>query len=188
MDDPNEEYLVWQTLVGAWPISPDRLAAYIEKALREGKRSTSWRKPNLEHERRAISFVRRLYENRAFLADFEPFAAIVAEQGRRISLAQTLLKLTCPGVPDIYQGDEHETLSLVDPDNRRPVDWSRQSSSKSDLVRRLLALRAEHADAFAGDYEPLDLGPRRCGFLRGGRIKVELGLDAGGGQEVTVVG
>jgi (1->4)-alpha-D-glucan 1-alpha-D-glucosylmutase len=188
MDDPNEEYLVWQTLVGAWPISPDRLAAYVEKALREGKRNTSWREPNVAHERRAVSFVRGLYDNGAFLDDFEPFAARVAGEGRRVSLAQTLLKLTCPGVPDIYQGDEHETLSLVDPDNRRPVGWGRPESPKSALVRRVLALRNAHPDAFTGGYEPLDLGPRRCGFVRGGRIRVEIGLGPADRQELTVIG
>ncbi|HEY7206832.1 MAG TPA: malto-oligosyltrehalose synthase [Gaiellaceae bacterium] len=188
MDDPNEEYLLWQTLVGAWPIAPERLERYLEKALREGKRNTSWREPNLEHERRAASFVRRLYDNRAFLDDFEPFAARVAEEGRRVSQAQTLLKLTCPGVPDIYQGDEYETLSLVDPDNRRPVDWRPRESPKSALVRRVLALRQEYPDAFDGDYEPLDLGPDRCGFVRGGRIRVEVGLRAGGRHDITVIG
>ena len=129
----------------------------------------------------------RVYER---LPDgFEAFAAKVAQRGREVSLGQTLLKLTAPGVADIYQGDEHETLSLVDPDNRRPVDWTRRDSAKSRLIRLALALRAEHPDAFAGGYEPLELGPDRVGFVRGGRIRVEVPLRAGGApQELSVVG
>jgi (1->4)-alpha-D-glucan 1-alpha-D-glucosylmutase len=97
--------------------------------------------------------------------------------------------MTSPGVPDIYQGDEHETLSLVDPDNRRPVDWTPRTSPKSELIRYALALRAEHPDAFAGAYEPLDLGPDRVGFVRGGRIRVEVPLRSGGRpQELSIIG
>ena len=185
LDDPNEDYLLWQTLVGAWPIERERTIAYMEKAMRERKRTTSWVDPNESHERRVRAAIARAYEQ---LPDgFEEFAARVAERGREISLAQTLLKLTCPGVPDIYQGDEHETLSLVDPDNRRPVDWTPRSSPKSELVRRVLRLRAEHPDAFAGGYEPVDAGPDVCSFVRGGKIRVSVGLRAGGPQEVSPV-
>src|SRR5205085_11919304 len=96
LDDPNEDYLVWQTLVGAWPIERERLEAYLEKALREAKVNTSWVEPNLAHERRVKEAIRRLYER---LPDgFEAFVGRVAEAGRRASLAQTLLKLTAPGV------------------------------------------------------------------------------------------
>jgi (1->4)-alpha-D-glucan 1-alpha-D-glucosylmutase len=184
LDDPNEDYLLWQTLVGAWPVEEDRVQRYMEKALREGKRTTSWIEPNEEHERRVREAITGVYER--LPRGFEDFAARVAARGREVSLAQTLLKLTCPGVPDIYQGDEHETLSLVDPDNRRRVDWTPRDSPKAELVRRVLRLRAEHPDAFAGDYEPLDLGPDRCCFVRGGEVRVEVGLRAGGGANVTV--
>jgi (1->4)-alpha-D-glucan 1-alpha-D-glucosylmutase len=183
LDDPNEDYLLWQTLVGAWPIERERLEAYMEKALREAKVNTNWIEPNEAHERRVKEAIGRIYER---LPDgFEAFAARVAREGRRVSLAQTLLKLTVPGVPDIYQGDELESLSLVDPDNRRPVDWElrrrtlrSREPSKLLLIHRVLALRAERPDDFAGPYEPIDLGPDRCAFRRGG-ILVSVPLRSG---------
>ena len=169
LDDPNESYLVYQTLVGAWPLELERLEAYMEKALREAKRSTGWVEPNQEHERHVREFCRALYADRAWRADFEPFAAAVAEEGRRVSLAMTLLKLTVPGVPDIYQGDELESLSLVDPDNRRPVDWElrrrllrERGDEKLELIRRVLAVR----DGFGG-YMPVDAGSDIVAFHRG---------------------
>jgi (1->4)-alpha-D-glucan 1-alpha-D-glucosylmutase len=114
----------------------------MQKALREAKRTTSWVEPNERHERAVSDAIARVYER---LPDgFEAFASEVAARGREVSLAQTLLKLTCPGFGDIYQGDEHESLTLVDPDNRRPVDWTPRRSAKSDLIRRVLALRSEH--------------------------------------------
>ena len=124
MDDPNEEYLLWQTLVGAWPIVPRRLELYLEKALREAKRTTSWLEPDEAHEQRVKDFVRDLYSNQEFLDDFEPFAARVARAGEHASLGALLLRLTSPGLPDLYQGDALRSLNLVDPDNRRPVDWA----------------------------------------------------------------
>jgi len=125
-----------------------------------------------------------LLSHEAFLADFVPFAERVATRGREVSLAQVLLKLTCPGVPDIYGGDEVELLALVDPDNRRPVDWtglrqaldSAERPSKLDLVRRTLALRERRPAAFAGSYEPLELGPDTCAFLRGGEVLVAVAV------------
>ena len=124
MDDPNEEYLLWQTLVGAWPIVPRRLELYLEKALREAKRTTNWIEPDEAHEQRVKDFVRDLYSNQEFLDDFEPFAARVAQAGEHASLGALLLRLTSPGLPDLYQGDALRSLNLVDPDNRRPVDWA----------------------------------------------------------------
>jgi (1->4)-alpha-D-glucan 1-alpha-D-glucosylmutase len=190
MDDPNEEYLVWQTLVGAWPIIPTRLEQYLEKALREAKRTTNWIDPNVEHERRVRRFVRSLYENQEFLDEFEPFAQEVAAAGEHASLGALLLRLTAPGLPDLYQGDEFWSLNLVDPDNRRPIDWQRRyrargqaaltrETMKFQLVRRVLRLRAAHPEAFAGSYEPLDLGPSRVGFVRGGQIRVVVPLRPG---------
>ena len=96
----------------------------------------------------------------------------------------TLLKLTCPGVPDLYQGDELPYLALVDPDNRRPVDWEERRRAlaspappaKLDLIRRTLALRARRPAAFAGAYEPLDAGGDTVAFLRGGEVKVAVAL------------
>jgi (1->4)-alpha-D-glucan 1-alpha-D-glucosylmutase len=187
MDDPNEEYLVWQTLVGAWPIVPQRLELYLEKALREGKRTTSWLEPNEQHEARVKSFVRSLYDNRDFLDDFEPFVQDVVVAGEHASLGALLLRLTSPGLPDIYQGDAFWSLNLVDPDNRRAVDWKRayraaeqtvprRETMKFHLIRRVLRLRAEYPEAFFGAYEPLDLGRDRVGFVRGGRIRVVVPL------------
>jgi len=198
MEDPNEEYLVWQTLVGAWPIVPSRLERYLEKALREAKRTTNWLEPDTAHEARVRTFVRSLYENREFLDDFEPFVEEVAQAGRHASLGALLLRLTSPGLPDIYQGDAFWSLNLVDPDNRRGVDWRRHRQAlaeeaprretlKLHLIRRVLRVRAEYPEAFYGAYEPLDLGPDRVGFVRGGRVRVVVplrpGTTAGGGED-----
>jgi (1->4)-alpha-D-glucan 1-alpha-D-glucosylmutase len=190
MDDPNEEYLVWQTLIGAWPIIPGRLELYLEKALREAKRTTNWLDPDEAHERRVKDFVRSLYSNHEFLDEFEPFAARVARAGEHASLGALLLRLTSPGVPDLYQGDTLWSLNLVDPDNRRAVDWPAHVSvlgertptrrtMKAHLIQRVLRLRSERPDAFAGDYEPLDLGPNRIGFVRGGAIRIVVPLRDG---------
>jgi (1->4)-alpha-D-glucan 1-alpha-D-glucosylmutase len=190
LDDPNEEYLLWQTLVGAWPIVPSRLDLYLEKALREAKRTTNWLDPDEAHEGRVKELVRSLYSNQEFLEDFEPFAARVARAGEHASLGALLLRLTSPGLPDIYQGDALWSLNLVDPDNRRPVDWRAHAAAlreaapsrrtmKAHLVHRVLHLRAEHPGAFEGSYEPLDLGPDHVGFVRGGAIRVVVPLRAG---------
>jgi (1->4)-alpha-D-glucan 1-alpha-D-glucosylmutase len=190
MDDPNEEYLLWQTLIGAWPIVPGRLELYLEKALREAKRTTSWIDPDETHERRVKDFVRSLYSNQELLDDFEPFAARVAQAGEHASLGALLLRLTSPGLPDLYQGDALWSLNLVDPDNRRPIDWTTQAAVlreaapthrtlKAHLLRRVLHLRMEQPAAFAGGYEPLDLGPDRVGFVRGGAIRVVVPLRFG---------
>jgi (1->4)-alpha-D-glucan 1-alpha-D-glucosylmutase len=190
LDDPNEEYLVWQTLVGAWPIVPSRLELYLEKALREAKRNTNWIEPNERHEARVKRFVRDLYGNREFLDDFEPFVERVAAAGEHASLGALLLRLTSPGLPDIYQGDAFWSLNLVDPDNRRAVDWSRhrraaaqsaptRETMKFHLARRVLNLRAEQPVAFRGSYEPLDLGRNHVGFVRGGRVRVVVPLRPG---------
>jgi (1->4)-alpha-D-glucan 1-alpha-D-glucosylmutase len=192
--DPVERYFIFQTLVGAWPIEADRLVAYMEKALREAKRTTNWIEPDRAHEDRVQAFCRRLYEHRAFLADFEPFAQRVAAAGDRAALGQLLLKLTVPGVPDIYQGDELLALSLVDPDNRRPVDWARRRALLGELRRgaaptdetrklwlivRSLALRAQRPDAFAGAYTPLAAGDDACAFVRGDAVLAATALRAG---------
>ena len=190
LDDPNEEYLLWQTLVGAWPIVPGRLERYLEKALREAKRTTSWLEPDETHEQRVTDFVRSLYSNQEFLDDFEPFAARVAGAGEHTSLGALLLRLTSPGLPDLYQGDALWSLNLVDPDNRRPVDWRTHRAAllesgptrrtlKAHLIHRVLHLRRERPAAFAGDYEPLDLGPDHVGFVRGGAVRVVVPLRPG---------
>jgi malto-oligosyltrehalose synthase len=133
----NDEYLLYQTLIGAWPVEPlndgpawktfsDRIEAYMLKAIREAKENTSWINRNTEYEGAVSVFVKALLtpgpRNR-FLPDFIPFQNHVARLGLWNSLSQTVLKLTCPGVPDIYQGNDLWDFSLVDPDNRRPVDY-----------------------------------------------------------------
>lgn len=180
--DPGEDYLLWQTLVGAWPLERERLEAYMEKALREAKVNTSWIEPNGEHERRVREAIGRLYASLPH--DFEPFAARVAAAGRQIAVGMTLLKLTAPGVPDVYQGDELELLALVDPDNRRPVDWERRRHVLSDpppklrALREALDLRRRKPAAFAGPYDPLDAGEGVCAFERGGEVRVAVPVRA----------
>ena len=195
--DPVEEYLIFQTLVGAWPLEPERLAAYLEKALREAKRATNWIAPDAAHERRVQAYARALYDHAPFRAAFEPFAERLAIVGELHSLRQTALKLTVPGVPDLYQGDELEALSLVDPDNRRPVDWHRRAALLGELrdgalpgsrdarklwlIHALLALRARRPETFdAGGYTPLDAGPDAVAFLRGDAVAVAMPIREGG--------
>ena len=191
--DAVEEYLIYQTIVGAWPLEPERLDGYLEKALREGKRNTTWVDQNTDWEDAVKAFGRRVMEHGPFLDAFLPFAERVAAAGHESAMAQTLLKLTVPGVPDIYQGDELVALSLVDPDNRREVDWERRrqvlergeesrDGEKLRLIVDLLALRKSRPEAFAGAYEPVDVGPDVCAFVRGGQVLVvavlrEAGLD-----------
>jgi (1->4)-alpha-D-glucan 1-alpha-D-glucosylmutase len=126
---------------------------------------------------------------RTLLADVrvERFVERIRPLGRRIALGQLLLKLTSPGVPDLYQGDELEALALVDPDNRRPVEWPlrerllrglRQGAGPTEETAKLyvtwkaLELRARRPEAFAGAYEPLDLGPGICAYMRAGEVLV----------------
>ncbi|MGH3030414.1 MAG: alpha-amylase family glycosyl hydrolase [Gaiellaceae bacterium] len=183
LDDPGEDYLLWQTLVGAWPLERERLEDYMEKALREAKVNTNWIEPNVEHERRVREAIRRLHASLPH--DFEPFAARVADAGRRIALGMTLLKLTAPGVPDVYQGDELGLLALVDPDNRRPVDWERRLRAlagpppKLRTIRAALELRRRTPEAFEGSYDPVDAGEDVCAFERGGEVRVAVPVRPG---------
>jgi (1->4)-alpha-D-glucan 1-alpha-D-glucosylmutase len=185
--DRVEEYFVYQTLAGAWPIEPERMEAYMEKALREGKRNTNWIDQDEGWEGGVKRFVRALYEHRPFLDDFEPFVERLAPLGERSALGQIALKLTAPGVPDIYQGDELPFRALVDPDNRRPVDWGERRAQltaaspnlKFWLIRTLLDLRRRRSSAFAGDYQPLDGPDGVCSFARGGDVAVAVALRPG---------
>jgi (1->4)-alpha-D-glucan 1-alpha-D-glucosylmutase len=172
-------YFLLQTLIASWPDAPDpsypdRLTAYVEKALREAKLGTSWIDPDEDYERDCLAFARRCATDAGFAAAFEPFFARTRTLGRLNSIAETVLRLTMPGVPDIYQGSELWNLSLADPDNRRPVDyalrmrmlrdeapaWSSDDlatgRTKLAILRGLLRLRQRHPNLFAtGDYEPL---------------------------------
>jgi len=133
----NTEYLLYQTLVGAWPLSLDRLRAYLQKAVREAKVHTSWTNPNPRYDEALARFAEAILDperSAAFLEDFTLFQARVAHFGSLNALGQTLVKLTAPGVPDIYQGSDLWDLSLVDPDNRRPVDWGERTRLLDELL------------------------------------------------------
>jgi malto-oligosyltrehalose synthase len=139
MPDRNTEYLYYQTLIGAWPISIERAQAYMLKAAREAKQETSWTANNKEFEEALAKFISDTLEHAPFVRDLEQFVDKVKDAGRVNSLAQSLLKYTAPGVPDTYQGTEIWDLSLVDPDNRRPVDYQLR-------IRLMKALKKLHGD------------------------------------------
>ncbi|MBW3619431.1 MAG: malto-oligosyltrehalose synthase [Actinobacteria bacterium] len=194
----NHEHLAYHTIVGAWPIDPERLTAYLVKAAREEKRSTSWLDIDEAYEADLEAFARGLLADEEFVASVERLLDTVVEPGRITSVSQTLLKLTSPGVPDIYQGTELWDLSLVDPDNRRPVDHDRRRRLLAELegeprpdevwgeldrgvpklwvTRQALATRRERPEAFGPDasYDPLyAAGPREdhvVAFLRAGQV------------------
>ncbi|MBA2484106.1 MAG: malto-oligosyltrehalose synthase, partial [Nitrosomonas sp.] len=149
----NDEYLLYQILLGTWPLAPfdavndkagfiayrERIEAYLLKAIKEAKMHTSWINPNTEYEDAMRHFVHALLdtpERSAFLADFIPFQKRVVRYGLLNSLSQTLLKLTIPGVPDIYQGNELWSFNLVDPDNRRPVDYNQRQALLQSMIKR----------------------------------------------------
>jgi (1->4)-alpha-D-glucan 1-alpha-D-glucosylmutase len=150
--DRNAEYLLYQTLVGAWPIEPGRVAAFMQKAAKEAKVHTSWTDPSAGYDDALAAFVTAVLGDRGFVADLEAFLAEhrLVERGRVTSLAQTALLLTCPGVPDLYQGTELWDLSLVDPDNRRPVDYGRRRA----VLDRLAGAGPEQALALADEGGP----------------------------------
>jgi (1->4)-alpha-D-glucan 1-alpha-D-glucosylmutase len=198
LPDRNLEYLLYQTLVGAWPIEEERLVAYLEKAAREAKMHTSWTQPDPAYEEAVAGFARAALADPDFLADFEAFVAPIVSAGRTASLAQALVKLTAPGVPDIYQGTELWDLSLVDPDNRRAVDFARRVTLLDTIatatpdevlarmdeglpklwtIHRTLALRARRPDLFdQGDYRPLEADGSRAehvvAYARGRELAV----------------
>ena len=192
--DPATEYLYYQTLVGAWPIDAERMTAYMEKATREAKQHTSWTHPQEDYEQALRRFVTGTLEDQGFRSALESFLQPLVGPGRTNSLAQTLIKLTAPGIPDIYQGSELWDLSLVDPDNRRPVDFETrarlleelahlspaQISARADeglpkqwVTHQALALRRRHPEWFRPDaaYTPLRASGERAGhaiaYLRG---------------------
>lgn len=142
MPDRNTEYLYYQALIGAWPINVKRAQAYMIKAAREAKQQTSWVANNKEFEDALNRFIEKTLEDPSFVRELQQFVDKIKDAGRVNSLAQTLLKYTAPGVPDTYQGTELWDLSLVDPDNRRPVDY--------ELRKRLLQdLKAMHGEDIA---------------------------------------
>ena len=189
---PNDEYLLYQTLVGAWPLNgaalsaefSERIDRYMLKAVREAKENTSWAVPNQDYESALSSFIRQLLSSPKFLESFAALQQKAAFFGMLNSLSQTVLKLTVPGVPDFYQGNELWQFNLVDPDNRRQVDYSERQKALAALhsaectplcadqltsamqdgrikmlvIRKALSLRQMHPELFLhGDYVPLQV-------------------------------
>ena len=201
MPDRNAEYLLYQILVGAWPIDVDRATAYMLKATREAKANTSWTNPNEPYEEALKAFVAGLLGDKEFVADLEGFVKPLIEPGRVNSLSQALIKLTAPGVPDIYQGNELWDMSLVDPDNRRPVDYSARRKLLADLsktpspeeilrrsdeglpklwvTRQALHFRRRRPELFGpeGDYRPIE--------ARGAKADHVVAYSRGGGCVVV---
>ncbi len=195
-EDRAFEWFFYQTLAGAWPLEEERCLACMEKSCREAGVRTSWGNPNGEYEEAVRRYIHGAYESPEFIASLERFVAELIPGAAIISLARTLIKLTAPGVPDIYQGNELEDLSLVDPDNRRPVDYEMRSSllrsltaeapapgewqeprSKLWLIHRTLRLRRKYAAQFSGAvYLPFyargDRGGEIIAYLRGEGILV----------------
>ncbi len=165
--DAATEYLLWQTAAGAWPIDRERLAAYAAKAVREAKVHTTWTDPDVDYERAVEDFVGGLTTDPAVGRHLDAWHADTAALARANVLGQKLVQLTMPGVPDVYQGTPMLALSLVDPDNRRPVDYAaeRQRLARLDagaapadldeekllVTSRALRLRQQRPEAFVGD-------------------------------------
>jgi (1->4)-alpha-D-glucan 1-alpha-D-glucosylmutase len=165
--DPRTEYLVWQTLVGTWPIDADRLHRYLEKAVREAKLLTSWTSPDGDYEAAVHRFVDGVVHDAGITTSVQELVQQTAEPARAGLLGQKLVQLLMPGVPDVYQGTELVDLSLVDPDNRRPVDFADRrarlarldaGASPRDLddekllvTSRALRLRRDHPEWFVGE-------------------------------------
>lgn len=194
--DPVTEQLLWQTLVGAWPLPADRLVPYLEKATREAKVGTSWLSPVPAFEDAVADFARAVASDDAIAAEVETFVDALRTAWWTTALAQKLVQLTMPGVADTYQGTELFDLSLVDPDNRRPVDYDQRrrllgglrdapavddsGAAKLHVVATALRLRREHPDWFlsADSYQPLDAGPSALAFLRADRVATVVPLRA----------
>jgi (1->4)-alpha-D-glucan 1-alpha-D-glucosylmutase len=208
--DPATEYLFWQTLVGAWPLSSDRLQQYLEKATREAKLHTSWTDPDDAYDQRVRRYAQAVLADAAIVEVLERWVNdVIRGPGESNALSQKLLQLTMPGVPDVYQGQELPDLSLVDPDNRRPVDYDRRRAALSAIdaggtddpkllvTSRVLRLRRERPELFAGDYTPLlATGPaaEHCVAYRRGPVatgaiivatRLPIGLAGKGGWAAT---
>lgn len=210
--DPALGQLLWQTLVGAWPLPADRLHGYLEKAIREARTRTSWSDPDDGFETAMHVVADTALDDPALSSAVARLAALITAPGRSNSLSATLLQLTMPGVPDVYQGNELWDLSLVDPDNRRPVDFAARAdllaridqgwlpavdasgAAKLLVISRALRARRDHPDRFTG-YTPLHAtGPaasHAVAFVRRGVVAVATrlpaGLTAGGGWGETVL-
>ena len=195
--DTGTEWFLFQTLLGAWPLDLERLKAYMQKAMREAKMRTSWVANNLEYEDALNGYMEALLADQAFVSDLEAYLSGILFAGRVNSLAQTLVKQTAPGVPDLYQGGELWDLSLVDPDNRRPVDYALRSRLLDELhgmnaaeilgrmedglpklwmINQALSLRNQHPEWFGAEaaYKPVPAkgadAERVLAYLRGDSV------------------
>ncbi|MFI5611462.1 malto-oligosyltrehalose synthase [Amycolatopsis sp. NPDC051903] len=213
LDEPSLNLLAWQTLVGAWPIGPERLRDYLDKAAKESKLRTTWTDHDEEFERAVAAWPARVLDDAELAADVEAFVRRLAGAGYVNSLGQKLVQLTGPGVPDVYQGTELWDFSLVDPDNRRAVDYGARreildrvlagelpevdesGAAKLLVVHRALTLRRERPELFTG-YRPLHAEGAAAGhllaFQRGADLAVAVtrlpvGLEKSGGWRDTVL-
>ena len=187
--DANTEYLIWQTLVGVWPLSAPRLVAYLEKATREAKQHTTWTEPNEPYDAAVRDFAKCLLDDSDVLSSVADFVASLEPALRTNVLGQKLVALCMPGVPDVYQGCDLVDLSLVDPDNRRAVDFADRrarlerldagnapadlSDEKLLVVSRALRVRRDHPEWFgaASSYSPVATStPRAVAFARAGSV------------------
>jgi len=210
--DRHFEYLFWQTLVGAWPLPRERAQQFAEKATREARLRTSWRRPEPAYEAARARWIDGVYDDPELVTEVAQFAELLAPHGDRNSLAMLLVKLTAPGVPDFYQGTELRADSLVDPDNRRPVDLAAHRRLLRDLadapaprvaadlgraklhtIRRVLGLRRRAPTLFDGPYRPLRTtgthARRVFAFARGDdlvTIVPRLGVHAENWQDTTL--
>jgi (1->4)-alpha-D-glucan 1-alpha-D-glucosylmutase len=189
------EYWFYQTLVGAHPLTVDRAWQYMQKSIREAKQNTSWINSDEAFEGAVERFVRGVFEDRELLADVEQFVAGIAPAGYVLSLGRTLIKLTAPGVPDLYQGSELWDFSLVDPDNRRPVDFELRTRMlarlpqlraaqtldelesglpKMWLTWKALSVRRHRPEVFEREYRPVavqgESAEHVIAFMRGGEL------------------
>lgn len=210
--DGATESLIWQTVyavspwAGAGAVAADRLQGYLEKAVREAKVHTSWTAPDAEYESAVHGFAESVLGDSTVLELLSGFADAVAPAVRAVTLGQKLVQLTIPGIPDVYQGCEIVSRTLVDPDNRSDVDHVAISGRLADLdrdgpgadgdldeekllvVSRTLRLRRQHPELFAGSYAPLATGtPDAVAYLRGGRVAVVVSRYLGrpGAQSTT---
>jgi (1->4)-alpha-D-glucan 1-alpha-D-glucosylmutase len=193
------EYVFWQTLIGTLPITADRLDDYLRKAVREAKRHTSWLDPDDDYERRLSTYVRAVLADDALMTAIAEWVEThLAPAAQTNTLAQKLIQLTMPGVPDVYQGQELPDFSVVDPDNRRPVDYDLRRSALATLddpkllvTARALQLRKDRPETFAGSYQPLATDSEHVvAFVRGGDVvtvatRLPVGLRNNGGWRGT---
>jgi len=211
LDEPSLNLLAWQTIVGAWPISDDRLGDYLLKAARESKLRTTWTEPDVEFEEAIAGWPARVRDELG--EEVEAFVRRIQAPGWSNSLTQKLVQLTAPGVPDVYQGTELWDFSLVDPDNRRPVDYDLRremlarfdeglvpdldvsGATKLFVVNRTLTLRRDRPELFRG-YRALQAeGPAAAHALAYARsddlvvvgTRLPVGLESAGGWRDTTL-